>query len=295
MTEKQERRAAVAIRDPYAILDRLDENAFVAEMAGQIVRTYVYEVETWDPQTRQRVKAHQLSKSGVDAVCRELANRNEVIREDTLDVFRDDVKREATFHVKATRYRIRETADGRVQEIPLDSTIGVKRQPYNIIGKAGSISDRLNPHWYEHGAMKAARNARRRLIPEAIAVELIKLWAGEKGRVRTVTERDYEEDPGADYGPPPPEPPPAPARERVVDSEKLRSAATARVHDIESLLAQTFGDGPPWEHEQKIEVLNETFGTRHWKSIRERATKEPGRFLREAQSFDENLAAVASS
>ena len=31
----------------------------------------------------------------------------------------------------------------------------------------------LNPHWYEHGAMKAARNARFRLIPGNVRAQVI--------------------------------------------------------------------------------------------------------------------------
>ena len=44
---------------------------------------------------------------------------------------------------------------------------------------------RLNPHWYEHGAMKAARNARFRLIPGKVRASVIEM-ARRTGAVRTL-------------------------------------------------------------------------------------------------------------
>jgi hypothetical protein len=49
----------------------------------------------------------------------------------------------------------------------------------------------LNPHWYEHGAMKAARNARFRLIPGQVRAQVI-ASARESGQARVV-----EAQPGA--------------------------------------------------------------------------------------------------
>jgi len=43
----------------------------------------------------------------------------------------------------------------------------------------------LNPHWYEHGAMKAARNARFRLIPGNVRAQVIAI-ARTSGRTRVV-------------------------------------------------------------------------------------------------------------
>jgi hypothetical protein len=43
----------------------------------------------------------------------------------------------------------------------------------------------LNPHWYEHGAMKAARNARFRLIPGNVRAQVI-ATARVSGRTRVV-------------------------------------------------------------------------------------------------------------
>jgi hypothetical protein len=43
----------------------------------------------------------------------------------------------------------------------------------------------LNPHWYEHGAMKAARNARFRLIPGTVRAQIMAL-ARDSGQTRVV-------------------------------------------------------------------------------------------------------------
>ena len=51
-----------------------------------------------------------------------------------------------------------------------------------IVGRRGR---QLNPHWYEHGAMKAARNARFRLIPGNVRAQVI-ATARISGKTRVV-------------------------------------------------------------------------------------------------------------
>jgi hypothetical protein len=58
-----------------------------------------------------------------------------------------------------------------------------------LAGEAVAAAQRgkqLNPHWYEAGAMKAARNARFRLIPGSVRAEVI-ARARDAGRERVVT------------------------------------------------------------------------------------------------------------
>jgi hypothetical protein len=54
-----------------------------------------------------------------------------------------------------------------------------------VVGRRGR---QLNPHWYEHGAMKAARNARFRLIPGNVRAQVIGT-ARQSGRTRVVEAR----------------------------------------------------------------------------------------------------------
>jgi hypothetical protein len=49
----------------------------------------------------------------------------------------------------------------------------------------GQRGRQLNPHWYEHGAMKAARNARYRLIPGNVRAQVMNM-ARESGQTRVV-------------------------------------------------------------------------------------------------------------
>ena len=51
-----------------------------------------------------------------------------------------------------------------------------------VVGQRGR---QLNPHWYEHGAMKAARNARFRLIPGNVRAQVV-ATARASGRTRVV-------------------------------------------------------------------------------------------------------------
>jgi hypothetical protein len=51
-----------------------------------------------------------------------------------------------------------------------------------VVGRRGR---QLNPHWYEHGAMKAARNARFRLIPGNVRAQVM-ATARQSGQARVV-------------------------------------------------------------------------------------------------------------
>jgi hypothetical protein len=52
----------------------------------------------------------------------------------------------------------------------------------DVVGRRGR---QLNPHWYEHGAMKAARNARFRLIPGNVRAQVM-ATARQSGQTRVV-------------------------------------------------------------------------------------------------------------
>ncbi|HET9985321.1 MAG TPA: hypothetical protein VFQ38_17100, partial [Longimicrobiales bacterium] len=155
--------------DPFVLMDRMDDEAILAELEGLVADTLVYHYrdggrDVWG-----------LAKAGVDEACAHLANQGYVIREEALRYRVDERRREAYFCVQAARYAV--FADG--HEVALDKAWGAKRQP--LLGDAG----RLNPHWFEQGAMKAARNARSRLIGAELKARIIEL-ARETGKVRDV-------------------------------------------------------------------------------------------------------------
>lgn len=145
--------------DPFSAMDRMDEEALSRELQGIASTELVYIVKDGG----QEVVG--LSKVGVDECCMVLVTQGQVIREESLEyeILGEGEDREALFKVKAARFAV--AADG--HEVRLDQVLGVKRQPlYYRQGK-------LNPHWYEQGAMKAARNARFRLIPAQVRAMVI--------------------------------------------------------------------------------------------------------------------------
>jgi hypothetical protein len=166
--------ALPAAWDPFQLMDRLDEEALRRELDGVPSDELVYVVK----QGGREVVG--LSKSGVDQCCVALVAQGQVIREEELqyEVIGEGGSREALFKVKAARYAV--SPEGR--EVRLDQVIGVKRQPLY------HESQKLNPHWYEAGAMKAARNARFRLLPSGVRAQVI-ASARQSGQARVIEDR----------------------------------------------------------------------------------------------------------
>ncbi len=160
--------------DPFQVMDRMDEEALRRELEGVASADLVYVVR----EGGQEIVG--LSKTGVDECCMALVSQGQVIREEDLqyEVVGEGESREALFRVKAARYAVSPSG----QEVRLDQVIGVKRQPFYNESVRGR---HLNPHWYEHGAMKAARNARFRLIPGNVRAQVI-ATARASGRTRVV-------------------------------------------------------------------------------------------------------------
>lgn len=227
--------------DPFALMDRLDAQAMIAEMEGIATDVLVYRIKGDGGK-----EDLALSKGGIDECCTLLVSQGQCIREHdlTVNVQGDGENQIAFFQCSASRYAVH--PDGR--EVRLDSVLGVKREPLYeqrapvtldspVPGKkwrhltyrdaADDYSDqgarsylewirdrstfdnetkafvaailngedvgefalgmRFNNFWYEHGAMKAARNARARLIPAGLKAQVIAMAkAGDKGRVQDI-------------------------------------------------------------------------------------------------------------
>ena len=162
--------------DPFTVMDKLDDEAIVAELQGQIVDTLAYQFEK-DGQT-----VTGLSKAGVDAVCREMAKQGEVIRELELNVL--DTGEDYVAHVKAGRYIIQiNQQTGESREVLLDTVFGVKRQPKKY------DNGKTNPFAYEQAVSKASRNAKMRLLREDLKQATIQL-AQEQKKVIRVSEKN---------------------------------------------------------------------------------------------------------
>jgi hypothetical protein len=165
--------------NPSRAMDRLDDTQIINELEGRVSKVWVYQFQ----QDGKTVEG--LSKVGVDQACIEMSQRGQVIREGGLSYSQDPVDpRYILFSAEASKYMVNK--DG--IEIMLDKVLGTKRQCVNIVTRDG-ISDRVNPFWYEQGAMKALRNARMRLIGEDTRAKIITL-AREAGKTKNVTPKD---------------------------------------------------------------------------------------------------------
>lgn len=162
--------------DPFMAMDKLDDDAIVAELRGQTIDALVYQIETGG----QTVTG--LSKAGVDAVCREMAKQGEVIRELDLNVL--DTGEDYVAHVKAGRYIIQiNQQTGESREVLLDTVFGVKKQPKKY------DNGKTNPFAYEQAVSKASRNAKMRLLREDLKQATIQL-AQEQKKVIRVSEKN---------------------------------------------------------------------------------------------------------
>jgi len=152
---------------PFVLMDAEDEKQIIAEMRGEIIKAYVY---------RYTDKGHTvegLSKAGVDAVAMNLAMQKKPLRVLGHSVVEDDKYIKAI--VKVGRYIINE--DG--TESLLDTTLGTKRQAKFYVG------GRENPFAYEQAVVKAERNGKRKLMPEKIIIEMMKLYKNQ-GRTKDI-------------------------------------------------------------------------------------------------------------
>lgn len=176
--------------DAYQLMDRLDEDQVVAEMAGRksdILDKLVYRF--W--QDGKLICG--LSKRGVDEAAREMAKANQCIRETSIEFAETDEWIDA----KALVSRV--IVDGEGGERVLESKFGLKRQMKFTNTRNGLRADNFV---FEKAGAKALRNALRRMIPEEIVVNLIeKINALCPEQVEDVKQRGRQPKP-----PPPPEP-----------------------------------------------------------------------------------------
>ena len=182
MSEQGLARQSTALTDfnPFRAMDMLDDEQILNELEGRVSKVWVYQFQ----QDGKTIEG--LSKVGVDQACIEMSMRGEVIREGDLDYQQDPTDpKYMLFSAYASKYAV--SKEG--QEIFLDRVLGTKRQCVYIITRNEGVSDRVNPFWYEQGAMKAMRNARMRLIGEDTRAKIITL-AKNAGKTKSVMPSD---------------------------------------------------------------------------------------------------------
>jgi len=162
--------------DVFQIMDRLDDELIEAELKNRVVNTWSYSFKGSDGRLQEG-----LSKVGVDEACVEMSKRGYIIREGQIVMTPDPTNAEyMLFQVPASLIRI--TGEGK--EVLMDVVNGTKRQWIRMKLKDGSTVK--DPFWYEKGAMKAARNARSRLIPSETKA-IILMLARQKGKQKEIT------------------------------------------------------------------------------------------------------------
>ena len=184
MTEENK---ALAVWNPFQVIERLDDKALIAEIRGKALQAYVYQF------FKDGKPIRGLSVKGVEAACREMAVKHGM----ALRILNHHVERTDTAYiavVTAGRYMV--SSDGR--EVLLDTALGSKEEPFLETRRGGSTYP--NTDAYDKALSKAARNAKLKLMPEdlkqAIIAEFIKL-----GKVQNV---DVDQSTGEIIDPDPP-------------------------------------------------------------------------------------------
>lgn len=200
-------------RDVYAIMDQMDDDLIKAEIENRITETWVY---SFQADGRPQIG---LSKVGVDACCTEMAKDGKrVIREGRPQMEIDPTNAEyILFTCPASRFKINKE-DGR--EIQFETVYGVKRQWTRMrLRREGRVVE--DPFWYEKGVAKAGRNARSRLIPEDIKIQIFALAKKEKKkeRVRVIETPARQSTAEAAPAAAPKEASPAPDTEKITPSQ----------------------------------------------------------------------------
>lgn len=177
--------------EPFVLMDRADDELILQELKGRVADVLAYRFTDSEGNVIEG-----LSKKGVDTCCREMAKHGEVLRELEMNVIETEDAYLA--QVRVGRYAI--NANG--QEILLDTAFGVKRQ--SKLGRRKDGTPYENPFAYEQAVIKAARNAKLRLIPEdlqqkilmfALAEKKVKQLEGRPRRERKAEEQDPERQP----------------------------------------------------------------------------------------------------
>jgi len=159
---------------PFLVMDKADEEQVLAEMRGEIIKEYVYSYI----QGKKIVEG--LSLAGINAVAIHMAESGRPLRVIDQWITEDDKYIKAI--VKVGRFSV--TDEG--TEVMLDSTLGAKRQARNYPKGAE------NPFAYELAITKAERNARKKLMPEKIIIEMMKEYK-KQGKTKKLEEPTLEE------------------------------------------------------------------------------------------------------
>ena len=148
---------------PFEAMEKLEDEILLQELRGQVIEPLVYEFI--DPGGRSVVG---ISKAGVDWVASEMMMRGEVLRELDFQLILEPSYVIAV--VKAGRF----TMNREGHEVQLETAFGARRQPRKRKTPAlnTETQEEDDPFAIEIALIKAARNAKRRLMPESLIIRV---------------------------------------------------------------------------------------------------------------------------
>lgn len=258
--QKKDFKKDVAVLDesmPYKLMDAEDEKQILAEMRGEIIDTFVYSFVD-----RSGKEITGLSKVGIDNVCRESASKGEVFRVIDEPVIKEDDKA-VNVVVKVGRYL--QKPDGK--EIMLDTTFGAKREEK-------FRNNRFNPFFFETAMSKAERNAKRKLMPENLIIEMIKKYK-QQGKVKTVKQ---------------PQPQPVQSQQKPqVEVYKMNSSSPYISNEQAKLLVSTrekYENDTLITHDALVSMLKAYYNVNQWKEIKKEDFQAIFKAVQSRESFD---------
>ena len=173
-------------------IEQKDENQVMAELAGETVEEYVYEIMVKDPKTMQKVRKVKLSWVGTREVAR---NRGNIVL-DTPDVVESDESWRIV--VRATDLLRNFTVFGGCHQLKTMKVNDYGAAPGEIIGSHYEPDD----YAFQKGLSKSQRNALSLCIPGEYAARMIDRYLQVSGKRPLLTHGSKAIMPGGRKQPP---------------------------------------------------------------------------------------------
>lgn len=143
-------------------IEQRDESQILAELAGETIKEYIYEIEVRDTKTKQKTRKAKLSWAGVKEVAR---SRGNIVLSDPIISDTDDAVR---IVVRATDLKRNFTVFGGCHQ--------PKQQKVKDLDKGGNLLGHhleSDDHYFPKALSKAQRNALNLCIPGDYAAKFI--------------------------------------------------------------------------------------------------------------------------
>jgi len=198
--------AVMESQDIFERFEQLDDKVILQQLEDQVIDSWVYHFSV------EGKDIWGLGKVGVDACTKELGKLGIALREDDVKCIVDPSNPE---YFLFTAYVSKHFIGKKGGEAMIETSIGTKRQWTFLRRKIqGEYKIVPNKFWFEQGSQKALRNAKSRLIPDAIKTEIIPFAKTHKkvkeidapvAQKRPETKPEPEKKPDSSKSPPEPE------------------------------------------------------------------------------------------